>query len=136
VTTARHRRRPVRDARVGVDLVDADAFEARFAGRDDALSSVFTEAELTYCRAHKQPWSHLAARFAAKEALLKALGTGLSGPMQWSDIEVIRDPAGAPDLAVTGAVADTLHRAQMRVGSVSLSHTTTHAVAVVLVVPA
>ena len=123
------------DARIGVDLVDAQAFEARFAGREDALVEVFTEAELAYCRHQRQPWTHLAARLAAKEALLKALRTGLSGSMRWHDIEVVRDPAGAPELVVTGAVADVLRAKHVRAPSVSLSHTATHAIAVVLVVP-
>ena len=125
----------MRDARVGVDLVDAQALETRFAGREDALDAVFTGAELMYCRKQQRPWTHLAARFAAKEALLKALGTGLSGAMRWSDIEIVRDPAGAPSLIVTGAVADALRTQRMRVASLSLSHSTTHAIAVVMLVP-
>ncbi len=120
------------DARVGVDLVDVPALEMRFAGRDDALASIFTAAELAYCRGQARPWRHLAARLAAKEALLKALGSGLSGAMQWHDVEVIRDPAGAPRLAVTGATADMLARADLAVASVSLSHTAAQAIAVVL----
>ena len=123
------------DARIGADLVDAQAFEARFAGREDALAEVFTDAELAYCRHQRRPWPHLAARLAAKEALLKALRTGLSGPMQWRDIEVVRDPAGAPRLVVTGAVAEVLRAERVRAASVSLSHTATNAIAVVLVVP-
>lgn len=120
-------------ARVGVDLVDVPAFEARFAGRDDLLAEAFTEAELTYCRDRKRPWPHLAARFAAKEALLKALGTGLAGAMGWRDIEVTRDPAGAPGLVVTGATAEVLRARRLQAGSVSLSHTESIAVAVVVV---
>ena len=122
--------------RVGVDLVDAHALEARFAGREDALGEVLSDAELTYCRRQRRPWAHAAARLAAKEALLKALATGLSGSMRWRDVEVVRDPAGAPDLHVTGAVADALTRRQLRVASVSLSHTASHAIAVVLLAPA
>lgn len=120
-------------ARVGVDLVDVPAFEARFAGRDDLLAEAFTEAELTYCRDRKRPWPHLAARFAAKEALLKALGTGLAGAMGWRDIAVTRDPAGAPGLVVTGATAEVLRARRLQAGSVSLSHTESIAVAVVVV---
>jgi holo-[acyl-carrier protein] synthase len=125
----------VRDARVGVDLVDADAFESRFKGRDAALADVFTDDELSYCRSQRRPWGHLAARFAAKEALLKAMQSGLSGAMRWRDIEVVRDPAGAPRLHVTGAVAAALRAAGLQAESVSLSHTAGHAVAVVLLVP-
>lgn len=122
--------------RVGVDLVDVPGFEARFAGRDDLLAEVFTDAEIAYCWRQRQPWAHLAARFAAKEALLKALTSGLSGTMRWRDIEVTRDPAGTPRLAVAGATAERLRREGLREGSVSLSHTDTHAMAVVLLVPA
>ena len=122
--------------RIGVDLVDAEALEVRFAGRDEALGDVFTDAELSYCRRQARPWPHVAARLAAKEALLKALQTGLSGAMRWREVEVVRDPAGTPTLVVTGAIADVLRGQGLRVASVSLAHTTSHAVAVVLLAPA
>ena len=112
------------------------AFEARFAGRDEALAEIFTDAELTYCRGQRRPWRHLAARFAAKEALLKALTSGLTGAMRWRDIEVTRDPAGTPGLAISGATGEMLHTKGLVACSLSLSHTTTHAVAVVLITPA
>ena len=123
------------DARVGVDLVEVPAFEARFTGRDEALAEIFTETELAYCRGQRRPWRHLAARFAAKEALLKALTSGLTGAMTWRDIEVTRDPAGAPGLVVSGATGEVLRAKGLAASSVSLSHTATHAVAVVLIIP-
>jgi holo-[acyl-carrier protein] synthase len=123
------------DPRVGVDLVDVPAFEARFAGREDVLAETFTEAEMTYCRGQRRPWAHLAARFAAKEALLKALTTGLTGAMRWRDIEVVRDAAGAPTLSVSGATGEALRARGLSASSVSLSHTATQAVAVVVVAP-
>jgi holo-[acyl-carrier protein] synthase len=126
----------VRDARVGVDLVDVPSFERRFAGREDALAEIFTDAELTYCRKQPRPWPHIAARFAAKEALLKALGTGLTGAMRWREIEVARDAAGTPGLVITGAVDDVLQARSLKPGSMSLSHTATHAIAVVILTPA
>jgi len=126
----------VRDVRVGVDLVDVPGFEARFGDRAEALAQVFTDAELAYCRRQPRPWPHLAARFAAKEALLKALTSGLTGAMTWRDIEVARDPAGTPRLVVTGATAEMVARQGLAPGSVSLSHTASHAIAVVLLTPA
>ncbi len=123
------------DPRVGVDLVDVPAFEARFAGRDDTLVEIFTDAELAYCRRQPRPWPHLAARFAAKEALLKALTSGLTGTMRWRDIEIARDPAGTPRLVVTGATGEALGRQGFAARSVSLSHTASYAVAVVVLVP-
>jgi holo-[acyl-carrier protein] synthase len=125
----------VHDARLGVDLVDVQRLAARFDGREDALAEIFTAAELTYCRSQRRPWPHLAARLAAKEAVFKALRTGLSGAMRWRDIEVVRDPAGAPQLVVTGTIADVLREHRVGVASVSLSHTANHAIAVVLLAP-
>jgi holo-[acyl-carrier protein] synthase len=124
----------VDDARVGVDLVDVPAFAARFEGREDALAEVFTQDELAYCRRQRSPWAHLAARLAAKEAALKALRTGLAGTMRWRDIAVARDPAGAPRLVVTGCVGEELTRQRLAPSSVSLSHTGSLAVAVVVLV--
>ena len=120
------------DTRVGVDLVDVPAFEARFSGRDAALAEVFTDAELAYCQKQSRPWPHLAARFAAKEALLKALTTGLTTAIRWRDIEIARDPAGAPRLVVGGAASEIMSRHGVGESSLSLSHTASHAVAVVV----
>jgi holo-[acyl-carrier protein] synthase len=117
--------------RVGVDLVDVAAFRARFDRRGDLLAGTFSEAELAYCRTQHRAWVHLAARFAAREATLKALGTGFAGAMCWQEVEVTRDPAGAPSLALHGAVAEAVARAGFTRSTVSLSHTETHAIAVV-----
>ena len=123
------------DSRVGVDLVDVVSFRKRFEGREDVLAQVFTLAELAYARAQHSQWPHLAARFAAKEAALKALGTGLAGGITWRDVEVTRDEAGMPGLAFHGAMTIALAREGLIRSSVSLSHTEDHAVAVVLLFP-
>jgi holo-[acyl-carrier protein] synthase len=118
--------------RVGVDLVDTGRFRSRFEGREDVLRGIFSDAELAYCRAQRRPWPHLAARFAAKEAAFKALRSGLAGAMTWRDVEVTRDAAGAPGLAFHGATVAALAREGLSQGSVSLSHTGTHAIAFVV----
>jgi len=120
---------------VGVDLVEVADLRSRFEGREDVLAGVFTRAERDYCRSRPKAWTHLAARFAAKEAALKALGSGLAGAMTWRDIEVTRDAVGAPGLAFHGATAEVMARAGLAAGSVSLSHTDSHAIAMVLLVP-
>jgi len=78
---------------LGTDLVDVARFR-RVADRfgDHFLESVFSADEIGWCRRRRRPWEHLAARFAAREAVLKALGTGLSGGMSWKDIEVVPRP--------------------------------------------
>ena len=97
---------------------------------------MFTEDELAYARSRHSPWPHLAARFAAKEAALKALRSGLAGAMAFSDVEVTRDAAGAPGLVFHGAVAEAARREGVPAASVSLSHTAEQAIAVVVLSPA
>lgn len=99
----------------------------RFAER------VFTEAERAYCdrRGVAAP-QHYAARFAAKEAALKALGTGWSGGMTWHDVEVVPQPSGAPRLAFRGLALEMLRRSGANAAHVSISHTAEHAVAQVI----
>jgi holo-[acyl-carrier protein] synthase len=118
--------------RVGVDLVAVQAFQERFEHRDQVLAGVFCEAERAYCLAQRSPWMHLAARFAAKEAALKALGSGLAGAMSWRDVEVTRDEAGTPGLVFHGVVAEALAKEGLHGASVSLSHSAGQAIAVVL----
>jgi holo-[acyl-carrier protein] synthase len=119
-------------ARVGVDLVEVRAVRSRFEERDGLLAQVFTEGELDYCRTRRRPWLHLAARFAAKEATFKALGTGLAGAMGWRDVEVVRDEAGEPSLVLSGETRRRAARAGFGHLAVSLAHGRRYAVAVVL----
>lgn len=116
-------------AGVGVDVVDVARFRDMLAARGaDLTSRVFTPVELR--DAAGQP-ERLAARFAAKEAAAKALGTGI-GAVGWRDVEVLSGPNGAPELRVSGA-ADRLAQAQgFEHWRVSLSHDANHAVAFVV----
>ena len=88
---------------IGVDLVNIprmrdviDRWQDRF------LQRVFTEQEIAYCRARRDPVPHFAARFAAKEATLKALGTGLSMGVNWRELEVRRERGGPPTMVLSG----------------------------------
>lgn len=88
---------------IGVDLVEIprmrgviDRWQEKF------LRRVFTEGEIAYCRARRDPVPHFAARFAAKEAGLKALGTGLRLGIRWTELEVRRESGRAPVLVLSG----------------------------------
>ena len=111
-------------------------FRTRFEGRDALLAEVFTADELAYARSRQSPWPHLAARFAAKEAALKALRSGLAGSMRFSEVEVTRDAAGVPGLVFHGAVAAAVRREGVPAAAVSLTHTAEQAMAVVVLSPA
>jgi len=88
---------------IGIDLVLISRMREVIARWDERfLRRVFTEAEIAYCRARRDPVPHFAARFAAKEAALKALGTGLDLGVSWRELEVQRERGQAPSLILSG----------------------------------
>lgn len=112
----------------GIDLVSVARFEEsvrRYGHR--LLQRLFTRRELAHA---PEGGRSLAARFAAKEAFLKAIGTGLARGISWQDVEVLRDPGGPPRLEVRGRAAELLGGRRARV---SLSHTDELAAAFVIV---
>jgi holo-[acyl-carrier protein] synthase len=116
------------DVTVGVDLAEVSRL-ARLAAKPEGLSGVLTERELQYCHSQRHPAEHLAARFAAKEAVLKALGTGLSDGIRWTDVEILKARGGRPLVALHGSAQSLADRRQLRRIDVSLSHTTQMAIA-------
>jgi holo-[acyl-carrier protein] synthase len=97
---------------LGVDITEVDRMEAAIARRGRAfLERLFTPAEIRYCEKHRKRAERFAGRFAAKEAAMKALGTGWARGVRWVDIEVVREPSGKPTLKLSGAtraIADQL----------------------------
>jgi holo-[acyl-carrier protein] synthase len=88
---------------IGIDLVPIPRMREVLARwQDRFVTRVFTPDEIAYCRARKDPVPHFAARFAAKEAGLKALGTGLRLGVSWRELEVRRDRGGPPTLVLRG----------------------------------
>jgi len=115
---------------IGVDIVETVRIERSIEKFGDRfLHRVFTEAEVAYCQSMKFPARHYAARFAAKEAVSKAFGTGIGKTMGWKDIEVKRHPHGEPFAVLHGGAAELA--AEKLVGSalISLSHSDHYAVA-------
>jgi len=109
--------------RVGVDVVGVARLE-RVVGDDERRqATVFTEHELAYCRGKRRCYEHMAARFAAKEAVLKAFGTGISQRMRWTDVEVVNEASGRPRIRLDGAVATYAKRHGLQDLDISLSHT-------------
>lgn len=120
-------------AGLGSDVIEIERIRksvTRFQER--FLKRVFTSDELKYCQSKADPAPHLAGRFAAKEALVKALGTGLRGSMKWSDIEVCRDDKGAPFFRLSGAVKQACEEASIKFCHVTLSHSQTVASSTVI----
>lgn len=115
----------------GIDLIEVARVERMLADHEARfLSRCFTAGEQNYCAANPaRRAEHLAGRFAAKEAVLKVLGTGWSGGIAWTDVEVVREPSGKPVVRLHGKAAAVA--AKLGVGPIllSISHTGTHATA-------
>jgi holo-[acyl-carrier protein] synthase len=118
---------------VGVDIVDVRRLRRLLEENPHGAGGIFTAHELAYCAEKRDRYPHLAARFAAKEALLKAFGTGLRQGHHWTDIEVHNDRLGRPLLHLSGRLADQL-TACGGTAEVSLSHTGDYAIAQVSLV--
>ena len=117
-------------AGIGIDVVEVDRIELAIARQGEAfLRKLFTEAERSYCEKQARPALHFAARFAAKEAVSKALGTGIGGQAGWLDLEVVRAESGAPKMLFHGAAADFLSAAGIAEVQVSLTHARDYAAA-------
>lgn len=119
---------------LGIDATDIPRIAAtleRYGHR--FLSRVFTEHEIAYCTRRHNPAPHLAGRFAAKEAAMKALGTGHSRGVLWKDVEVIRR-GGAPQLQLHGGARRQADAQRVRRSLVTITHSQTLAVAQVLLI--
>jgi len=116
---------------VGIDAVDVDRFRRLLARRPQIAQRVFTDAERSSMYERADPVPGLAARFAAKEATMKALGTGLGG-VRFAEVEVVRTEAGAPRLEVSGGAARRAAALGIRSWHLSLTHTDSVAAAVVV----
>ena len=118
---------------IGIDVIQNDRIAnslKRFGNR--FLGRIYTEAETEYCSACARPEIHFAARFAAKEAAFKALGTGWSGGVRWKDVEVHRLPSGQPELRLHGVAAERAATLGATRFHVSLTHD--HAVSAAVVI--
>ena len=114
----------------GIDIIEVARIEAsheKFGER--FLNRILRPGEIEYCLGHKRPGPFLAARFAAKEAISKAFGTGIGSQLAWQDMEVGRRPSGQPFVILHGAGLQLLEMRRGRIVHLSLSHTLTYAAA-------
>ncbi len=108
---------------IGIDLVEISRIEAAIARFGERfLRRVFTPTEIAYCQRAAYPAERFAARFAAKEAALKALGTGKRGGIRWHDVEIVASPSGQPRIEFHARARERLHALGGCRAYVSLSH--------------
>jgi holo-[acyl-carrier protein] synthase len=118
---------------LGVDIAEVGRIEAAIVrhGRP-FLQRVFTPAEIAYCERHRDRAERFAGRFAAKEAAMKALGTGWRRGVRWVDIEVVREPSGKPTLKLSGASRAIADRLGVKNIALTITHTGNMALAEVI----
>ena len=114
---------------IGVDLVKIARIDRAGKNHPGFLERVFTEHERSYCSRQKFPAQHYAGRFAAKEAILKAIGTGWSAGVKWTDMEVLHGEGGGPIVHVSGRVKDLMDLKGVKQILLSYSHDEGYAVA-------
>jgi holo-[acyl-carrier protein] synthase len=115
---------------IGIDVVEVERIASAIGRHGEPfLSRIFTAAERAYCESHKQPAMHYAARFAAKEAVSKALGTGIGGDAALRDLEIVNDDKGAPKLRLSGAAEAFAKQHGITEIQISLTHARDYAAA-------
>jgi holo-[acyl-carrier protein] synthase len=115
---------------LGMDIVDVARIQAAHARWGDTFLRRFLRPEETaYCLTFRAPAPHIAARFAAKEAVAKAFGTGIGAALGWHDLEIVREDSGRPRVVLHGAGRELFEERGARQLLISLSHTQQYATA-------
>ncbi|MFN8249159.1 MAG: holo-ACP synthase [Ferruginibacter sp.] len=118
---------------VGIDMIEVQRVEEKMLRHETFRSYVFSEAEIGYCEKATHKFEHYAARFAAKEAFFKAIGTGWKNGTAFNEVEITHDEQGKPFISFSGQTAITVASLNLGKISVSLSHLKTIASAVVII---
>lgn len=118
---------------IGIDIIEISRIEAALSRQGERFRRrVFTDAESDYCESRPSRFPSYAARFAAKEAVMKALGTGWAGGIGWRDIEIIATESRAPAIAMTGRALDRFREMGGKTVHLSLTHSRGLAIAQVV----
>jgi holo-[acyl-carrier protein] synthase len=118
---------------IGIDLIEVERIAAKIGKESGFRELVFSETEIEYCETKKNKFENYAARFAAKEAFFKAMGTGWLEDTSFNEVEITNTTSGMPELKLRGLTAKTIDA--MGIGKiwVSLSHTKVTASAIVII---
>jgi holo-[acyl-carrier protein] synthase len=118
---------------LGLDISEIDRIEAALTRHGTAiLQRLYTPAEIAYCESHKNKFERYAGRFAAKEAGMKALGTGWRRGIRWRDLEVVRQPSGKPTLQLAGVALQIAEGLGVKNISLTITHSGNLALAEVI----
>jgi holo-[acyl-carrier protein] synthase len=118
---------------IGVDMVEIGRVQKLIEADPGFARRIFTDREIAYCEGKFSRAQHYAARFTAKEAFFKALGTGFRDGMSWRDVEVENDALGKPRLRLAAVALEKFRKRKLKKAMLSLSHTREMAVALVVI---
>jgi len=117
----------------GIDIIEVERIRASFEKFGDRfVNRILHPTEIAYCLSHKTAAPFIAARFAAKEAISKAFGTGIGAALGWHDMEICRKESGEPYVVLHGKGKELLEKRNGRAMLISLSHTQNYATAVAI----
>ena len=113
---------------LGTDIIEIERIKEAIQKRERFKKRFFTDNEVAYCEQYKKSWANFAGRFAAKEAVVKALGTGFSG-FKWQDVEIIATASGKPEVKLYNGAEKVAHEKGIMEIMISISHCHDYAVA-------
>ena len=117
---------------VGIDMIEVERVAEKINKESGFREMVFSKTEIAYCESKKNKFESYAARFAAKEAFFKALGTGWAENTQFNEVEILNNKEGKPEVQLLGSTLETINAMGIKKILVSLSHIKTIASAVVM----
>ena len=118
---------------IGTDITECLRIAQMIERHGDLfINRVYTDLEIAYCRERKAATQHFAGRWAAKEAILKAIGTGWAKGISWRDMEIRNDPSGKPSVRLSGGARDKVEELGIGRMLISISHCRSHATAYAL----
>lgn len=118
---------------IGLDVIEVERVKDKIEKEQGFRELVFADREITYCEPKAHKYEHYAARFAAKEAFFKALGTGWSTGTLYKEILILGDDKGKPEISLTGETAESLRHIKLSKVKLSISHLKNIAAAVVII---
>ncbi|HHE64726.1 MAG: holo-[acyl-carrier-protein] synthase [Candidatus Cloacimonadota bacterium] len=118
---------------IGIDIIEVPRVEKLTKKDDKFVKKIFTQTEIDYCRKFKNSSQNFAGRFAVKEAFMKAMGTGFSNGVKFSEIETVNDKLGKPEIVLYGGTKDKFSERNLKFSHVSIAHLKDYATAVVVI---
>jgi holo-[acyl-carrier protein] synthase len=117
---------------IGTDITEVDRIQRLIEAHPRFVTTVFTEREIAYCQQKRNRYQHFAARFAAKESVMKVIGKGWLQGIEWTDIEVVSLPSGKPEIRAHASLQRAMQQQGIASFAVSLSHCKSYAIAAVI----